>query len=536
MDRRFRLFVLGAVFLLTVVIAGCGGNSGGDNGSGGSPAGQVSISLTDGPGDYDHVWITVCDLWFHKSDSSGPEDSGWHRFPLSSPVTVDLLSLGNGNVGNPVLDGISLPAGQYQQIRLVLAGTEDALTDSAAAEGLTYNNEVVIGSTHYPLRVPDAKHGIKLAGTFTVAESGHLRLVLDFNVNEDVVETDRNGATEYLLKPRLGYFDLDDAGAIVSHITPTAALPAGRFVVKAEQIGPDGVHYMVKRFTVPNPATGRFVLYPLWPGTYDLVLRGLGHKTVIIRGVSVTRGTTPASGATSIPPIAMPAAGAPDHPVDGTIVSPTGAWVEFFQELADGKQYLVRFRHFNPLTGMFANFPLSNDDLLVGQFDGSVVTGLTTTTPAGGNGTFNAVARALLYEPSADQVVTSTTGTVSFGPLEVKAPAVARTVSGILTRPSISSAALLDRGVLFAVHGGMVVNALSIDGLLSGGTPSVSYVMDNLPGGTTALPFPGGLYGVSALAWASGAPGTAAASVPRIADLRTGDDPNADLFLLMLMP
>jgi len=532
MDRRH--VALSAVLLLMIALAAC--SSGGGNSGGTVPTGSVSVSLTDGPGDYDHVWITVGIVGFHQNDNAGPLDSGWQWFSLSSPVTVDLLMLSNGSVGPPLWDRISLPAGQYKQLLFVLPDVGYNLLPSAAAIGLNYNNEVVIGGTHYPLRVPDARHGIKLSGNFHVTEEGHLRLALDFNVDNDVVEIDRNGKTEYLLKPRLEYFDLDDAGAIVSQITPTAAIPAGKFVIKAEQVGPDGVHYVVRRFTSPDPATGRFVLYPLWPGTYDLVLRGLDHKTMIIRGVSVTKGTNPSSGATVIPPVTMIAAAVPDYTIGGTITSPTGAWVEFFQELVGGVQYPVRFRHFNPFTGQFANFPLSGDDLLVGQFNGSVVTGLTATTPVNGSGAFNAVARAVLFEPSSAQVVTSSTGTVSFNDLSVKAPAVTRSVSGLLHRDPRPAATTLDRGVLFAVHGGMVVHAMSIDSILSGGTPTAFYTMNNLPGGTSVSPFPWAVYGMDAIAWSSTTPGTAAGAIPHVSDLRTGDDIYGDIYMILLGP
>src|SRR5574340_320418 len=97
-----RYVVLSAVFLLIVSLAAC--SVGGSNIGGAVPTGQVSVSLTDGPGDYDHVWITVGELWFHQSGNAGPMDAGWQRFALSSPVTVDLLKLSNGTVGEPVWD------------------------------------------------------------------------------------------------------------------------------------------------------------------------------------------------------------------------------------------------------------------------------------------------------------------------------------------------------------------------------------------------------------------------------------------------
>jgi len=527
MVRTYGLWTL--VILFIASLAACSGSGGSGTGSGAT--GAVDLHLTDGPGDYDHVWITVKESWFHVSEGSEPGDAGWHRFPLSSPVTIDLLTLRNGAISDAIWQGLILPAGHYQQIRIVLADTDDPLAAPAQAAGLQYNNEVVIGSMHYPLRVPDAKNGIKLSGSFRVPESGLLRLAIDFNVDEDIVETRKRHGPEFLFKPRLECFELDGAGAIVSAITPTAAIPTAKFVVKAEQLGADGTRYVVKRFTMPD-AAGTFILYPLAPGTYDLVLRGLGYKTVIIRGVPVPRGSRLTWGTTTLPAIPMTPAGVPDYLINGTIVSPTGAWVNFYQELADGGGALhhVRFTHFNPFTGLFSDFALPADEILVSSYASGVVSALTPTTPVGGNGSFTAIASARMYDPSGPVPVTAATGTVSFGPLMVTAPAMARSAAGRITGP-----VSVDQGILFAVQGGMVVNTLSINGLLAGGTPA-DYRIDNLPGGSPADPFPRGIYGIEAFAWSSATPTAMAISIPRTADLRTGDDTQVNVNLWQIGP
>jgi hypothetical protein len=74
----------------------------------------------------------------------------------------------------------------------------------------------------------------------------------------------------------------------------------------------------------------------------------------------------------------------------------------------------------------------------------------------------------------------------------------------------------------------MIVNTLSVDSQMSGGG---SYTMANLPGGSPSAPFPGAFYGVEALGWSSSSLGI---GIPRVADLRTGDDTNVDMQMLML--
>ena len=145
-------------------------------------------------------------------------------------------------------------------------------------------------------------------------------------------------------------------------------------------------------------------------------------------------------------------------------------------------------------------------------------------------GWFTAVAGAWMFESSGPQTVTMSTGTVSFGPLTVKAPATARSVSGRLIAP-----ASVDQGMLFAVHGGMVVNAMPIDGLLTGGTPT-TYFLNDLPGGSSADPFPQGIYSIEAFAWSASTPTNVAISVPRTADLTRGDDSNVNVNLWQIGP
>ncbi len=532
-----RLLTVLSVVLVPVLFQACGNSS--SSGSSG-PAGSMTVSLTDAPGDFDHVWITVNDVWIHPSDTAGPNDAGWRKYPLSSPKTVDLLTLTNGNAQS-VWDKITLPVGDYRQIRLFLADTDDALTASAAAAGIAYNNEVVANSVAYPLHVPDARHGIRLVpvvGAFQVREGGMLRLAIDFDAGHDIVDF-RTG--EYILKPRLAYFDLDHAGAIVGKLESAGSITTPRFVIKAERVASDGTntYHVVRRWTIPKP-DGTFILYPvstLVTTTWDVVVRGLDHQTVIIKGVPVIKGSNPANGSTDLGTITMTAATSPDYTVTGTIASPSGAWVQFYQTLPGVGEYPyeIRFRHFNPLTGAFTiPFPLSNDVLRVGTY-GTPPISLASVTPQEGAGGYQAAAGAILYDRSPYEAVSSSSSLVSFGSLTVTSPYQGNTVTGMISMgPAMTST--MDRGVLFAVQGGMIVNAINIGSNSGGGGQIVSggtYTMSNLPGGSAATPLPGAFYGIEALGWTSTLSSLKAYAIPQVVDLRTGSDA-ANLIMLPL--
>ena len=61
--KRYGLFALiGALFLgLSVFLSACGSSGGGGTGQ----QGAVNMSVTDAPGDFNHAYITVKDVWFH---------------------------------------------------------------------------------------------------------------------------------------------------------------------------------------------------------------------------------------------------------------------------------------------------------------------------------------------------------------------------------------------------------------------------------------------------------------------------------------
>ncbi|MGE5172623.1 MAG: hypothetical protein ACM3MD_02220 [Betaproteobacteria bacterium] len=83
-------------------------------------------------------------------------------------------------------------------------------------------------------------------------------------------------------------------------------------MIKAERLASDGTntYHVVRRWTAPRP-DGSFILYPvstLVTSTWDVVIRGLNYQTVIIKGLPITKGATPTSGATDLGTITMTAA------------------------------------------------------------------------------------------------------------------------------------------------------------------------------------------------------------------------------------
>lgn len=185
MQLRTWLFVL--LLLMFSVLIGCGGGT--ENSS--SQNGMISLQLTDGPGDYKAVYVTIKEVHIQK-------DSGEWRLISMVNKTFDLLSLRN-SIRSPL--GISdLPEGTYTQLRLLLS-LEPEHENNLFHEPHPYANYVLLNdNTTQELKVPSAiKSGIKLTGEFKINADKTTVITLDFDAQSSIVEAGNSG--QWLLKP-----------------------------------------------------------------------------------------------------------------------------------------------------------------------------------------------------------------------------------------------------------------------------------------------------------------------------------------------
>ncbi|KQU81099.1 MULTISPECIES: DUF4382 domain-containing protein [unclassified Rhizobacter] len=327
------LRIAGASLVASVLIAaGCGG--GGGIGGTGQDAGTMRVSIGDAPAcGYEAVNVTIERVRVNKSPTAGEGDAGWSEVVLSPARRIDLLTLTNGVLED--LGQTTLPAGRYTQLRLVLA-TNDATHPLA-------NSVVPSGGHETALETPSAEQsGLKLNLDVDVPVGKVVDVALDFDACRSIVRLGNSG--RYNLKPVLSATTvLSDAGQrVVGYVDPaasiagtTVSLQSGGTVVKAA--APD--------------ATGKFVLYPVPVGSYDLVVSATGRVTAVMTGVPVTVAayTYVASASAPIaPPVSTPA----DRPVGGT-VTPAPATVRALQTLGGTTTVEVRGGNVDGLTGAF---------------------------------------------------------------------------------------------------------------------------------------------------------------------------------------
>jgi len=330
-----RRLLLPTLYAGTLAIAACGGGSAPEGGIGGSGAeGTLRMSITDAPAcGYDAVNITVQEVRVNQDANAGDDAAGWVSLPVSPPQRIDLLTLTNGTL--LALGQTPLATGTYTQLRLVLAAND-------AAHPLA-NSVVPTGGTEVPLTTPSAQQsGLKANADITVAENQLADFVIDFDACRSVVRAGHSG--KYLLKPVIEVVPNFVSG-IDGWVAPAAA-QAGA-LVQAEQGG------VVVKGTVAD-ATGHFLLEPMAPGTYDVVVTAPARANSIVTGVVVTEAqVSPLNAqATAIDP---PASGT--GTAQGTVTTPDQpieAEVAALQALPGGVSVTIAFDSADAESGAYA--------------------------------------------------------------------------------------------------------------------------------------------------------------------------------------
>jgi len=245
-----------------LLLGACGGGS--------SDTGTLRVSLTDAPAcGFDTVFVTVDKVRVHRSASAEPGDSGWSEVVVSPARRIDLLELTNGTL--ELLGQTALPAGSYTQMRLVLA-ENGASAPFANAVTPTGGSEVALDTPS------GVQTGLKMNLNVVVEPDKIADVAIDFDACKSVVR--RGDSGRYNLKPVLAAIPiLSDAGMrIVGFVAP--AMAGTQTTVSAQLAG-------VPVRSTPPDSTGRFVLYPVPVGTYDLVVTSTGRVNAVMTGVPV---------------------------------------------------------------------------------------------------------------------------------------------------------------------------------------------------------------------------------------------------------
>ena len=266
-----RATISAAAVSTALALAACGGSGG----SGGA-TGRLTLGVTDAPvDDASSVVVQFSGVAFKRAGVTAEKVQNL----TPSPRQLDLLQYQGGRAVL-LLDGVTLPAGDYEWIRLIV-DNEPAVRDSYV---------VLTGGQECELRVPSgAESGLKLNRGFTLPADGSVALTIDFDLRKSIhAPPGQQGAAAactqgYLMRPTLRIVADAEVGAIAGNVAgelvtegclPQVYVFSGSSVTPddlEEASGADADPLVVASVTVENGSTA----YPyraafLPPGPYTV--------------------------------------------------------------------------------------------------------------------------------------------------------------------------------------------------------------------------------------------------------------------------
>ena len=516
------------------------------------------VATGTAPGNVTHLWVTVQEVWFNTgADTPLESAAGWTKSVLPTPLSIDLATISSATL--PALaNSVSLPAGTYRQVHLVLADSGDALTTAAQGAGLATNASITLTDASgtpvtAPLESPVPTAGITiptdlvLAGSFNLGQSSGstsstatggstgttasstgstpststLAVMLDGA--RDVLSYTYGTTTGYLLSPIATVADEKSSGGISGTIDPAAlAVGHGPITVSAEIPDAANTHHVIVQRRVVG-IDGSFTLYPLpapSSGTtnYDLVISSSGADTVIIRNIPISAGDATTAVVAQSTPIVLTVA----SPVYANVATqatllPGGARVAFYQTVpASGEiPYAIDGTAVDVVSHRLPGnaFALSNGPLILGSYACGSTISSSTLAPVEGAGGY-VVGTEGRYRADTLSTTPSVVSGTSTAPTPIFAPYpafAAGGVTGTIALTLTTTAGIYDSGFVVISAGNRVVEAVTVGALLSTGGGTIKIL--NLPAGAALTATTGVPYQVAIRAWNSN---SAAASLVRV--------------------
>jgi len=196
------------------LLAACGGGGDGDK----AKTGTLKLGITDAPVDH----ALEVNLQFTGVELK-PVGGAPFSFDFAPAKNFDLLEL-NGTTRAMLIDGVEIPAGNYEWVRLKVNADPNVAGDSY----------VVLEQSggQCEIRIPSGDEtGLKLVRGFTVAVGAITDFTIDFDLRKSLVEppgqmttVDTCGNQAYLLKPVLRMVNNLQVGSISGTVDPNLVL------------------------------------------------------------------------------------------------------------------------------------------------------------------------------------------------------------------------------------------------------------------------------------------------------------------------
>lgn len=254
MKKRIIYSGLTLFFMGVAILIGCKK----DDNSSGSGTTKVEIRMTDAPGNFDQINLSVKEIILFS-------DGKPYTFTATTSIFNILdFRIGSSNPDILVASG-EMPSGEITEIRLVL-------NDSG--------NTIVVGGISQLLTTPSGQSSgwkVKLNTNPSLLPGATYSLLLDFDAAKSIVST---GNGKYLLKPVVRGITTSTSGLISGTVLPLISHPEILVIAGTDTVG-----------TVADPLTGKFTIGGLGSGSYSVkFVPVVGYRDSTITNVTVALG------------------------------------------------------------------------------------------------------------------------------------------------------------------------------------------------------------------------------------------------------
>lgn len=214
---------------------------------------KLNVKMTDGPGAYDAIFLSVKEIQVISSEGQSTLAVG------SNPFNILNFRMGK----DTLIATQDIPSGRIQEVRLVLNDT---------------GNRVVINGISYPLTTPSGQtSGVKLKIQDDLESGVAYTLLLDFDAAKSIVQT---GNGKYILKPVIRAIPNAVSGSITGIISPAASSPKIYAITGTDTLG-----------TISD-ASGKFWFPGVSAGTYKVEIQPVSpYLNKTIDNVTVVQGS-----------------------------------------------------------------------------------------------------------------------------------------------------------------------------------------------------------------------------------------------------
>ena len=236
-----------SILSLGIGLTACNKNSDGDGMT------KMNIKITDGPGAFDAIFLSIKEIQVLSSGGQSTLTVG------SAPFNILNFRMGK----DTLIASQDIPSGRIQEIRLVLNDT---------------GNSVLIGGISYPLTTPSGQtSGVKLKVQEDLEAGIAYTLLLDFDAAKSIVQT---GNGKYILKPVIRAIPNAVSGSITGMINPAASSPKIYAIAGTDTLG-----------TISD-ASGKFWFPGVAAGTYKVEIQPVSpYLNKTIENVIVVQGS-----------------------------------------------------------------------------------------------------------------------------------------------------------------------------------------------------------------------------------------------------